>query len=73
MLLRTVNGKGVEELYAEVRSQFAGSSTEQTMKGVMRGAMLYGGFLGASRTFGIERFDGNTFDFPVTHFGVISD
>lgn len=69
MILRTVNHKTVEELYAEIRSQFVGSSTEQAMKGVMHGAILYGGFLGASRTFGIEGFDGKTFDVPITHFG----
>jgi carboxyl-terminal processing protease len=69
MVLRTVNGRSVEELYAEIRSQFAGSSTERSMKGVMHGALLYGGFLGASRTFGIEGFDGKVFDVPITHFG----
>jgi len=69
MVLRTVNGKTVEELFDEVRSHFAGSSTERAMKGVMHGAVLYGGFLGPSRTFGIEGFDGKTFDVPVTHFG----
>lgn len=69
MILRSVNGKPVEDLYAQIRSHFAGSSTEQAMKGVMRGALLYGGFLGASRTFGVEDFDGKTFEFAVTHFG----
>ena len=69
MVLRTVNGKPVEELYAEIRSQFAGSSTERSMKTVMQGALLYGGFLGASRTFGIEGFDAKVFDVPIVHFG----
>ena len=69
MILRTVNGRPVEELFAEIRSQFAGSSTERAMKGVMHGALLYGGFLGASRTFGIEGFDGKVFDAPIIHFG----
>jgi carboxyl-terminal processing protease len=69
MILRTVNGRAVEELYVEIRSQFAGSSTEQAMKNVMHGAILYGGFLGASRTFGIEGFDGKIFQVPITHFG----
>lgn len=69
MILRSVNGTSVEELYAEIRSRYAGSSTEQAMKGVMRGALLYGGFLGASRTFGVEDFDGKVFDIHVTHFG----
>ncbi|MBA2733319.1 MAG: hypothetical protein H0U54_10560 [Acidobacteria bacterium] len=69
MILRTVNGKTIEKLYAEIRSRFAGSSTEQAMKGVMHSALLYGGFLGASRTFGVEDYNGNVFDFAVTHFG----
>jgi carboxyl-terminal processing protease len=69
MILRTVNGKPVEDLFGEIRSHFAGSSTERSMKGVMHGALLYGGFLGPSRTFGIEGFDGKIFDVPVTHFG----
>lgn len=69
MILRTVNGRPVEELFVEIRSQFAGSSTERAMKGVMRGALLYGGFLGASRTFGIEGFDGKVFNVPIIHFG----
>ncbi len=69
MILRSVNGKTVEELYAEIRSRFAGSSTEQAMKTVMHSALLYGGFLGASRNFGIEDFNGKVFDVPVTDFG----
>ena len=69
MILLTVNGKLIEELYAEIRSHFAGSSTEQAMKGVMHSALLYGGFLGASRTFGVEDYNGKVFDFAVTHFG----
>lgn len=69
MILRSVNGKSVEELYGEIRSRFAGSSTEQAMKGVMHSALLFGGFLGASRTFGVEDFDGRVFAVPVTHFG----
>ncbi|HEX8267326.1 MAG TPA: S41 family peptidase [Pyrinomonadaceae bacterium] len=69
MILRSVNGKSAEELYAEIRSRFAGSSTEQAMKSVMHGALLYGGFLGAARSFGVEGFDGKVFDFNVTHFG----
>ena len=69
MILRSVNGKNVEELYAQIRSRFAGSSTEQAMKEVMHGALLYGGFLGASRSFGIEGFDGKTINVSVTNFG----
>lgn len=69
MILRSVNGRSVEKLFAEIRSQFAGSSSDRSMTGVMHGALLYGGFLGASRTFGIEKFDGNLFDLPVVHFG----
>ncbi len=69
MILRTVNGRSVEELFAEIRAQFAGSSTERAMKGVLHGALLYGGFLGASRTFGIEGFDGKVFAVPIIHFG----
>jgi carboxyl-terminal processing protease len=65
MRLLSVNARPVEELFAEIRSQFAGSSSERAMKSVMRGALLYGGFLGTSRTFGVEAFDGRTFDFEV--------
>ena len=68
MILRSVNGKSVAELYNEIRSHFAGSSTEQAMKGAMHGALLYGGFLGTSREFGIEDFNGKIFDVRVTHF-----
>ena len=67
MILRTVNGKSVEQLYAEIRAQFPGSSSEQSMKQIMRSALLYGEFLGASRTFGVEGFDGAVFDVPITH------
>ena len=69
MILRTVNSRPAEEIFAEIRSQFAGSSTERAMKGVLHGAILYGGFLGASRTFGIEGFDGKLFNVPIIHFG----
>ena len=72
MILRTVNGKAVGELYDEIRSQFAGSSTRQAMEGLMHGGILYGGFLGATRTFGIEGFDGKTFEVRVAHFGARS-
>ncbi len=69
MILRSVNGKTVEELYAEIRSRFAGSSSEQVMKSVMHSALLYGGFLGASRHFGVEGFNGKTINIPVANFG----
>lgn len=69
MILRSVNGKSVERLYDEIRSHFAGSSTEQAMKSVMHSALLYGGFLGASRTFGIEDFNGKVFEVAVMNFG----
>ena len=69
MILRSVNGEPVDELYQKISSQFAGSSTEQSMKSVMHAALLYGGFLGASRTFGVQDFDGKAFDFSVAHFG----
>src|SRR5262249_52429633 len=69
MIFCSANGKSVEELYKEIRSQFAGSSTEQSMKNVMHTALLYGGFLGASRNFGVQDFDGKGFNFSVTHFG----
>lgn len=69
MVLRSVNGRSVEELYAEIRSRFAGSSTEQAMKGVMHRALLYGGFLGPTRKFEVEGFDSKIFGVTVTHFG----
>jgi len=69
MVLRAVNGRSVDELYSEIRSHLAGSSTERSMMGVMHGAVLYGGFLGPSRKFGIEDFDGKLFDVAVVHPG----
>ena len=68
MSLRTVNGRTVEELFADIKTRFAGSSSERSMKAVMMTALLYGGFLGSTRTFGIEDFDGKIFDVKVTHF-----
>lgn len=69
MILRSVNDKPIAELYDKIQANFAGSSSDRAMRGVMHGALLYGGFLGASRTFGVEGFDGQTFNFSVTHFG----
>lgn len=69
MILRSVNGKTVEELYATIRSHFAGSSTERAMKSIMHSALLYGGFLGVSRAFGIEDYNGKVFNVSVTRFG----
>ena len=66
MVLRTVNGKGVEQLFAEIRSEFVGSSSERSMKNMMMSAILYGGFLGTDRTLGVMRFDGNVFEVKVT-------
>ena len=69
MVLRTVNGRSVEDLYSEIRRNVAGSSTEQSMHDVMLGALLYGGFLGPSRTFGIEDFSGKVREIAITRFG----
>lgn len=69
MILRTVNGRSVDDLFAEIRSRFAGSSSGRAMKNVMHGALLYGGFLGASRTFGVEGFDGAVFNVSIAHRG----
>ncbi|MBA2339514.1 MAG: hypothetical protein H0V88_03895 [Pyrinomonadaceae bacterium] len=68
MSLRTVNGKTVDQLFADIKARFPGSSSERSMKSVMMTALLYGGFLGSSRTFGIEDFDGKIFNVSVTHF-----
>lgn len=65
MVLRTVNDRPVDHLYAEIRSRFAGSSSERATRSVMHKALLYGGFLGASRRFGIEGFDNALFSFEV--------
>ncbi len=70
MVLRTVNGKGVEQLFAEIRSEFVGSSSERSMKSVMLGAILYGGFLGTERTLGVMGFDDKLFEVKVTRRSV---
>lgn len=67
MILRTVNGRPVEQLFAEIRSRFSGSSSERATQSILHYALLYGGFLGASRTFGIEGFDDAVFDVEVVH------
>ncbi|MDQ3585270.1 MAG: S41 family peptidase [Acidobacteriota bacterium] len=61
MTLRTINKRPVENLYAEIRANFAGASSERSFKSLMRGALLYGGFLSSPRTLGLVDFDGNEF------------
>jgi carboxyl-terminal processing protease len=68
MILRRVNGRTVAELQNEIRSKIAGSSTERAMSQMMNGAILHGGFLGSSREFEIEAFDGALFTVPIRHF-----
>jgi carboxyl-terminal processing protease len=62
MILRTVNGKTVEEHFAYLRSVFAGSSSERATKSILQHALLYGGFLSLPRKFGLTDFDGKLFE-----------
>lgn len=50
MTLLAVNGEPTERLFSLIRSEYAGSSTERAMSGVLLSALLYGGFLGPDRT-----------------------
>jgi carboxyl-terminal processing protease len=62
MILRTVNGRPVEELYALIRANFAGTSSERAFAVLQRQAILYGGFLEKPRTLGLSNFDNSTFE-----------
>ncbi|HEY0098533.1 MAG TPA: S41 family peptidase [Pyrinomonadaceae bacterium] len=62
MLLRTVNGRPVEELYALIRANFAGTSSERAFAVLQRRAILYGGFLPKPRTLGLSNLDNSTFE-----------
>jgi len=62
MILRTVNGRPVEELYALIRANFAGTSSERAFAVLQRHAILYGGFLTKPRTLGLSNFDGSPFE-----------
>lgn len=52
MILRTVNGRPVEEVYREIRGVFPGTSSERSMKNLMHRAVLYGQFMALPRTLG---------------------
>lgn len=60
-ILRTVNNRPVEELYALIRANFAGTSSERAFAVLQRQAILYGGFLAKPRTLGLVNFDNSTF------------
>jgi len=62
MILRTVNGRPVEELYALIRANFAGTSSDRAFAVLQRKAILYGGFLAKPRTLGLSNFDGSPFE-----------
>lgn len=62
MILRTVNGRPVEELYALIRANFAGTSSERAFAALQRRAILYGGFLPKPRTLGLVNLDNSTFE-----------
>jgi carboxyl-terminal processing protease len=62
MILRTVNGRPVEELYALIRANFAGTSSERAFAVLQRQAILYGGFLPKPRTLGLSNLDNSTFE-----------
>lgn len=62
MILRTVNGRPVEELYALIRANFAGTSSERSFAVLQRQAILYGGFLSKPRMLGLVNFDNAAFE-----------
>jgi carboxyl-terminal processing protease len=62
MILRTVNGHPVEELYALIRANFAGTSSERAFAVLQRHAILYGGFLTMPRTLGLVNLDNSPFE-----------
>lgn len=62
MILRTVNGRPVEELYALIRANFAGTSSERAFAVLQRQAILYGGFMSKPRTLGLVNLDNSTFE-----------
>jgi carboxyl-terminal processing protease len=62
MILRTVNGRPVEELYALIRANFAGTSSERAFAVLQRRAILYGGFLPKPRTLGLVSLDNSKFE-----------
>ncbi|HEV7906437.1 MAG TPA: S41 family peptidase [Pyrinomonadaceae bacterium] len=61
MILRTVNGRPVEEVYREIRAVFPGASSERSMKNLMHRAVLYGQFMPLPRTLGFTNLDGQEF------------
>jgi carboxyl-terminal processing protease len=61
MILRAVNGRPVEELYALIRANFAGTSSERAFAVLQRQAILYGGFLPKPRTLALVNLDDSAF------------
>jgi carboxyl-terminal processing protease len=62
MILRTVNGRPVEELYALIRANFAGVSSERAFAVLQARALLYGNFLSKPRTLGLVNFEDTPFE-----------
>ncbi|HZH30557.1 MAG TPA: S41 family peptidase [Pyrinomonadaceae bacterium] len=61
MILRTVNGRAVEDIYREIRAVFPGASSERSMKNRLLRALLYGQFMPLPRTLGFVNLDGTQF------------
>lgn len=61
MMLRTVNGRPIEDIYREIRAVFPGTSSERSMKNIMHRAVLYGTFMTLPRTLGFVGPDGAEF------------
>jgi carboxyl-terminal processing protease len=61
MILRTVNGRSVEDIYREIRAVFPGASSERSMKRRLQRALLYGQFMPLPRTLGFVNLDGAEF------------
>lgn len=66
MVLADVNGQTVETVIEKVRGNWRGSSSKAGMATVLFGAILYGGFLGSERAFGIVDFEGKRLAVRVT-------
>jgi carboxyl-terminal processing protease len=71
MILRTVNDRPIEQIYAQILSEYAGSSSDRATKNVMQGALLYGDFLGASRKLGFDGLNHEKVTVTIIHRGLV--
>jgi carboxyl-terminal processing protease len=65
MILRTVNGRAVEEVRAEVRRRVAGASSERSFQNLVGSSIIYGLVWGMPRRLGLEDSAGRAFEYEV--------